>query len=116
MLCDCESLHKKGDEEMRRFVLLTLLIPILACSTQTPTPQWANPPLATAMPTLTATPILAVSVGTVYVRSQPDGAVIGHLIIGQVVTVSGWRGDWARIDGGWVYAGCLRMRRGLGCR
>jgi uncharacterized protein YgiM (DUF1202 family) len=111
--------------------LLTLALAILACRKATPceidqarctpTPPPAPPATAIFTPTATsvhvethvytATPQAAIVLAVyVNVRQTPDGAVIGTLEAGEVVTVLDVRGDWVHIvePDGWVYIGCLK--------
>jgi uncharacterized protein YgiM (DUF1202 family) len=104
-----------------RFALIVLALSALACGQQivTPTPQATStpPPSATPSPTLAPTRPAAteaadvqtatVRAALVNVRASPGGEVVGQVEAGQEVTVLETDGDWVRIEGGWIWSGCL---------
>jgi uncharacterized protein YgiM (DUF1202 family) len=78
-----------------------------------PTPPPSASP--SPVPTLTATPrateaaadTAVVRAAVVNIRAIPGGAVVGQVEAGQEVTVLETDGDWVRIEGGWIWGGCL---------
>jgi uncharacterized protein YgiM (DUF1202 family) len=111
---------------MTRIVLAlsVLALSILACGqyvpTVTPTPavsETPSSPTPTPAPTATERPrtteeaadvqTATVRAALVNVRANPGGEVIGQVEAGQEVTVLETDGDWVRIEGGWIWGGCL---------
>ena len=106
----------------RHSIFLICLVAVsLACTqvvlTPTSTPSAIIPvrPPHTATAAATATPQrqrASVVVPVVNVRKSPGGEVVGQIYAGQTFAVLERSGDWVRIAGGWVWAGCL----GIGSR
>jgi len=104
---------------MKYLIIFLGVLALAACSpeivpaitgvvpTLSPTPTagvLAVPPAPTEVPTLSPARLLAI-VGDVYIRSEPDGAVVGSLRRGDCregVCV----GNWCEIDGGYIWRGC----------
>jgi uncharacterized protein YgiM (DUF1202 family) len=111
-----------------RVSILAILAAILASSAcvlsaaqvPTATPTVSPPPASptpTPAPTATERPrtteeaadvqTATVRAALVNVRANPGGEVIGQVEAGQEVTVLETDGDWVRIEGGWIWGGCL---------
>ena len=113
-----------------RHILLTLILLLSGCSAGLPTlPSPSPAPSPTAAPTATATaspePTAEANVGqfaqvitpVVRVHVEPDVAseVVHWLTTGEAVSVLEIAGDWARVEQGWVWRGCLSGNDDLGC-
>lgn len=116
---------------MKRFALLALIIfVIVGCYVPTVLPAPTETALPTVLPTVTALPTLTpapnanswktrVTLPTVNVRDQPDGAIIGSVTVGSVVEIVGCVGNWCQIvePAGYIWRGCLEDNpENLGCR
>lgn len=120
---------------MKRFIFLVLVIPMLACgqyvtptSTPTEVPNTPTVPTDTPFPTSTAPSVdvgnpteqaVTVVQAVVNVRSEPGGAVVGSLKVGDAVGVVECIENWCKISqpiSGFVWMGCLSNKPdGLGC-
>jgi uncharacterized protein YgiM (DUF1202 family) len=98
---------------------VVILLSSIACSIQkggpvatTPvTTPTTVPATASPAPTIAATEAddqtAVVRAAVVNVRAKPGGEVVGQVEAGQEVTVLETDGDWVRIEGGWIWGGCL---------
>jgi uncharacterized protein YgiM (DUF1202 family) len=102
---------------------VVILLSSIACSIQKGGPV-ATTPVTTPVTTPTTVPATAspaptiaateaddqtavVRAAVVNVRAKPGGEVVGQVEAGQEVTVLETDGDWVRIEGGWIWGGCL---------
>ena len=108
--------------------MLFLLLSMLACMVQqiTPTPTTPDntatptpPPAALATEPATQAVTARVIAGSVNVRSEPNGEVVGQIFSDQSVTVLACVDGWCQIETdvltGYVFEGCLSVETEKRC-